>query len=70
MSFFTCQHSHWAPFLLEDEKTTILNVWQGKNERLGKKFYAKFGIEKPEDLDILMMVADWAKPTWKPKTTS
>ena len=56
------------PILLHDEKVTFLNVWYNEDEPLSKEFYERFDIEKPENLEMLMHVAQWARPTWKPKT--
>jgi len=56
------------PILLQDEKVTFLNVWYNEDEPLSKEFYVKFDIKKPENLEMLMHVAQWARPTWEPKT--
>lgn len=55
------------PILLEDERVTILNVWYSKDESLTEDFYAKFDIKEPKNLKLLMHVAQWAQPKWKPK---
>ena len=58
------------PILLEEEKVTILNVWYSKDEPLKEDFYAKFDIKQPENLKLLMHVAQWARPSWQPKKAS
>lgn len=55
--------------LLDDEKTTILNVWHSKDDPLSKEFYAKFDIGEG-DLELLMHVAEWARPTWRPREST
>lgn len=57
------------PILLEDEKVTFLNVEYNTDEPFSKEFYAKFDIKEPENIELLMHVAQWARPTWEPKTT-
>ncbi len=52
--------------LLDDERTTILNVWHSKDDPLSREFYAKFDIREG-DLQLLMHVAEWARPTWRPR---
>lgn len=49
--------------LLEDEKVTFLNVLYNTDEPFRKKFYAEFDIKKPENIELLMHVAQWARPT-------
>jgi len=56
------------PILLEDEKVTFLNVEYNTDEPFSKEFYAKFDIKEPENIKLLMHVAQWARPIWEPKT--
>jgi len=56
-----------VPVLLGEEKVTILNVWCDKDEALKEDFYAKFDIRQPENLKLLMHVAQWARPQWPQK---
>jgi len=52
--------------LQDNEKTTILNVFHSKDEPFGKEFYAKFDITE-SDIQLLMHVAQWARPPWRPR---
>ena len=53
--------------LLDEERITILNVWYDMDEPLKESFYAKFDMRQPENLKLLMYVAQWARPSWPPK---
>jgi len=59
-----------VPYLLKDERVTILNVWYNKDEPLGEEFYAKFNIKETENLKLLMHVAEWARPSWQTRKTT